>query len=177
MLDRTRWNLKFTFFVALSSLGACVSHQHQPEPDQLISSENCEIVNGRYIVRSASDGDILASAVFDSEETISTLVIEKSDSGVVFHGGLDSEQELAREIPERHSCRNSVLTVVLDDQAASGGLAMQASDKKLEMFATDENLLSLRFIDAALTFIFIIPAYQSEDYIVILERTAKPFTE
>jgi hypothetical protein len=155
-------------------LGACGSHQHRPDPDLLISSDNCEIVNGRYIVGQESESDILASAIFGSEETIDNLEIRKSDQGVVFLGFLEAKQVLKREIPRRFSCKMSVLTVVLDDQGSGGALVMSASDTRLELFSTNESTLALRFIDSALTFVFIVPAYQSEDYEVILERVTGP---
>ena len=152
-----------------------MSHQHKPDLDLLIPSVNCEIVNGRFTVGSASDGDILANVVFGSDEIIHTLEIEKSDQGVLLSGFSNTELAVEREIPQRFSCRKSVLTVVLDDQGNAGnGLVTQASDKKLEIFSMEEDRLTLRFVDSALTFIFIVPAYQSEDYEVVLERVIAP---
>ena len=156
--------------VLLPTLGACGSHEYRPDPDLLVSSDNCEIVNGRYIVGQESDSTILASAIFGSEGTIDNLKIEKSDHGVVFLGFLEGDHVLEREIPRRFSCRKSILTVVLDDQGSGGALVTSASDTKLELFSTNESSLTLRFVDSALTFVFIIPAYQSEDYEVILEK-------
>lgn len=174
MNKRNRQPYKNALLVSLFMLGACASHQHRPVSDLLIPSDNCEIVNGRYIVEPESDSDILASVVFDSDQSIDNLEIKKSDDGMVFLGFLETVQALKREIPQRFSCRKSVFTVVLDDQGSGGALISSASDTKLEMFSTDESSLTLRFIDSALTFVFIVPTYQSEDYVVILERVPEP---
>ena len=177
MYKRNRPPYRTVFLVLLPMLSACVSHQHRPDPDRLIASDNCEIVNGRYVVGPESDGAMLASAVFGAEETIDNLEIKKSDQGVVFFGLLETGQTLKREIPERFSCRKSVLTVILDDQGSAGALVTSASDTRLELFSTNESLLTLRFIDSALTFAFIVPSYRSKDFEVILERVTGPSSD
>jgi hypothetical protein len=174
MHKRNRQSYRAVLLVLLPVLGACVTHQHEPDPDLLIPSDNCEIVNGKYVVGSGSDSDILAGAVFGSEEIVDNLEITKSDQGVVFLGFLETGRTLKREIPQRFSCRRSVLTVVLDDQGSGGGSVSSASDTKLELYATDESSLTLRFIDSALTFVLFVPSYQSEDFEVTLERVTGP---
>ena len=174
VFKRSPHTYRTILFALLSVLGACVSHQHRPDSDLLIASENCELVNGQYVVDAGSDSEILASAIFDSEEIVEILEISKSDNGVVFLGGLATGQTLKREIPQRYSCRKSVLTVVLDDQASGDALVLSASDTKVELYSTDEISLTLRFIDSALTFVFIVPSYQSDDYEMILKRETGP---
>lgn len=150
-----------------------MTHQHKPESDLLISSADCEIVNGAYTFASAADGDFVASNIFRTEAAIRTFEVEKNETQVSFRGVSDAGHTLTREIPERFSCNGTVLTVLLEDQAAGGGVVMSATDKKLEMFSIDEKYLTLRFIDSNLTFVFILPTYQSEDKEIVVERMAE----
>ena len=157
--------------VLLTMLSACTSNELAPDPDQLIRSDDCAIANGKYRTDLETDQNILAGSIFGTVDSVGTLEVEKTESGVFFIGETDDGQLLKRDIPERFSCNSSVLTVVLDDQGVSGAMVSSASDTKLELYARDETSITLRFIESELTFIIFIPVYQSQDHEVVLQRT------
>lgn len=151
-------------------ISACASYQHQPDADSLQISEDCQIVNGQYVVESDSDGALLADAIFETDEPVSVIEIEKTAAQVSIRGNSATGQVFTRDIPERFSCRNSVLTLVLKDEGGGGGMGVRASDKKLELFSEDADSLNFRFIDTAFTMLLIVPYYQSDDEQIVLRR-------
>lgn len=161
---------KFGFLLPMAMLSACTSYQYQPDADSLLISEDCQIVNGQYIVESDSDGELLAGAIFETDEPVSTMEIERSATQVSIRGKTRAGQTLTRNIPERFSCRNSVLTLVLQDEGSGGGMGVRASDTKLELFSENEGFLNFRFIDTAFTMLLIIPYYESDDEEIVLRR-------
>ena len=148
---------------------ACVSHQHQPDPATLTKSANCELVNGSYIVDSEEEGRVLAESLFDEDEVVSALAIEKTANEIAFHANTVSGQELPTAFFSRFSCNDSILKLILSDQYSGDGVFMNASDQVLELFVSDEGSLSLRFISTTLAFFFIIPYYGSSDQLITLQ--------
>lgn len=149
---------------------ACVSHQYQPDPTALTNSANCEIVEGSYIVDSSEDGRILAEYLFHEDEVVSVLAIKRTAKQISVSGKTVNGQALPRQFFSRLSCHNSVLKVILSDQYSANGVYMEASDRVLELFVSDESSLNLRFINTTLAFFFIIPYYSSGDQLVTLRK-------
>ena len=158
--------------VLLPMQAACVSHQHQPDPDTLTRSANCEVVSGSYIVDSEEDGRMLAESLFGEEEVVSTLTIEKTNNQLVVRASTENGQTLPTAFFNRLSCNDSVLKLVLSDQYSSDGVFMNASDQVLELFVSEEASLNLRFISTTLAFFFVIPYYSSSDELITLKKQA-----
>jgi len=164
-------NSKMTLLAALTAVQTgCVSHQHQPDPASLVTSEDCEIINGSYRVGSVDDGRLLAKYLFDDDDIIVSLTIEKGDYELAFGGTANDGRELPKVFFVRTSCANSILRFVLNDGYSAGGMVMEASDRVADIFGTDESTIDIRFINTTMAFFFVIPYYGSSDQLVRLQR-------
>ncbi len=164
---------KTTILILLTLLPvqtACVSYQHRPDPATLVKSANCEAVYGSYVVDSTEDGRTLAQSLFDEEEPVSGLTVEKTANQIAVHANTVNGQLLSTKSLNRFSCTGSVLKLILRDQYSANGVYMEASDLVVELFVPDENSLNLRLVNTTLAFFFIIPYYSSSDALITLRR-------
>ena len=90
---------------------------------------------------------------------------------VEFSGIIDGEKVAEKYFSRQRSiCANSIFTLVIHDQAATGGIITQADSITLQMFAYDNDTLSIRITESELTFLFLAPIYTSTDKSVTLHR-------
>lgn len=149
---------------------ACVSHQHQPDPATLTDSANCEIVDGSYIVFSVEDGRVLAESLFDEDDVVSAIAIEKTANQIAVRANTVNRQTPLTAFFNRFTCNDSVLKLILSDQYSADGVFMNASARVLELFVSYDSSLNLRFTNTTLAFFFIIPYYSSSDKLVTLQK-------
>lgn len=154
----------------LPILTACVTHQHKPDPAELVESADCTVVNGDYTVGSQDAGRALAESLFGEDEVVSALAIKKTAGNLTVDALTSNGRNLPTANFNRVSCTDSVLKVILRDAYSANGVLMNASDRALELFAPDEGSVNLRFIDSTLAFFFIVPYYSSSDDLITLQR-------
>jgi hypothetical protein len=162
--------IKAILVAVLLGVYACSSFDHKPDPAEVVQSTDCEIVNGRFRVRSVDDGRKLAGRVFVDDHALVTLELEKGGEHVILRGTTASGKGLEKDIAGRFSCNKSVLTLLLVDDASPGSLGMHTESMQLELFALDAGTLTLRFVDTELTFVFLLPVYSESDEAFVLER-------
>ena len=170
-----KWYLARVFRIAAiygfvaTFLVACTSHQHKPEPDTLIAAPDCALANGTFGVESAAESTLLDDYLFRSGELLSAVRVALSDGAVDIEGITVADASVLNKV-HRFACNDSVLTLIIKDEGGGDGLVMQAADTKLELFATDTESLAFRFIDTQLTFLFLLPVYDSTDRLLVLRR-------
>ena len=157
-----------SFMLSLAS--GCVFHDDKPDPESLFVSPDCEAVNGRYAFRSAEDGKTIALSLFDEETEITELVVTKTELNVAIEASDADAREYGPVFYSRYDCGDSVLKMIVFDEATTGGIGMDTSNRVMEMFVTDSGLLNIRFVDTTMGFVYILPYYASSDDLYTLER-------
>lgn len=173
VLELVSWPERGRYYLLLPVLlgsYACSSLDHRPDPAALVQSTDCGIVNGEFRIRSEDDGRKLANRVFEQDQPLVTLEVDKGSSQVVLRGTTASEAVLEKDVSGRFSCGKSVLTLILVDEVSGDSVVLQTESMKLELFALDADELTLRFIDTQLTFLFLLPVYDESDEAFVLDR-------
>jgi len=149
---------------------ACSSIDSKPDAASLLQSIDCAIVLGQYRVESEEDGIKLATRIFGAGPPLAELQVSKSSGRVHLQGTTTLGEVLKKDIVDRFSCGDSVLTLLLKDEAGTSGIVTYAESMKLELFATEATVLKLRFIDSEFMLFFLVPVFREREESFVLER-------
>ena len=163
---------KFQIISAIIFLCSCASNQYKPDIKSLVTTQDCKIFSGTYKYENKQPDNLIDQYILKSDVVTETIDIEMGIDDVSFssikNGKVAFEKYFTRE---RSICKNSVFTIVISDEYGTGGVVTQAEGIKLEMFAYDDDSLTIRIIEEEFTMLFLVPLYSSKDKLLTLQRT------
>jgi hypothetical protein len=113
---------------------------------------------------------MLADSLFDIDEVVAALTIEKTPYQITLRASTTDGQTLP-SMSRRYTCIDSVLEMLVrEEHSAGNGVVMTISSRVLEAFVSDERSLNLRFTDTNFAFFYLFPYYGSSNRLVMLQK-------
>lgn len=159
-----------SIFLLITYLCACVSIEHSPKLNQLVSVSNCTEFSGKYVIQNAKEESHVLVSLFGIKNNFEKITIDVKESEVEISGFTTNQESYNRVINRsRSTCSNSILTLITKDEYSGNGLFLAAEDQKLQLFSPSEGLLNIRLVSSGIYAFFIIPFYLSSDKVLNLK--------